>query len=75
VRGAAERIGEAEARVGEATAAFFLTAGAAMFGSFAITLDPIFSGLAWSFIFGIFASTTFSLVVVPLVYFLTNEVT
>jgi multidrug efflux pump subunit AcrB len=48
----------------------FLTAGAAMFGSFVITLDPIFSGLAWSFIFGIFASTAFSLVVVPLVYFL-----
>ena len=39
----------------------FLTAGAAMFGSFVITLDPIFSGLAWSFIFGIFASTAFSL--------------
>ena len=51
----------------------FLTAGAAMFGSFIITLDPIFSGLAWSFIFGIFASTAFSLVVVPLVYFLINE--
>jgi multidrug efflux pump subunit AcrB len=51
----------------------FLTAGAAMFGSFVITLDPIFSGLAWSFIFGIFASTAFSLVVVPLVYFLIND--
>ena len=48
----------------------FLTAGAAMLGSFVITLDPIFSGLAWSFIFGIFASTAFSLVVVPLVYYL-----
>ncbi len=48
----------------------FLTAGAAMFGSFVITLDPIFSGLAWSFIFGIFASTAFSLLVVPVVYFL-----
>ena len=51
----------------------FLTAGAAMFGSFVITLDPIFSGLAWSFIFGIFASTAFSLVVVPLVYFLLHD--
>ncbi len=48
----------------------FLTAGAAMFGSFVITLDPIFAGLAWSFIFGIFASTAFSLLVVPVVYFL-----
>ena len=48
----------------------FLTAAAAMFGSVVITLDPIFSGLAWSFIFGIFASTAFSLVVVPLVYWM-----
>ncbi len=38
----------------------FLTAGAAMFGAVVIILDPIFSGLAWSFIFGIFASTGFS---------------
>lgn len=51
----------------------FLTAGAALFGSFIITLDPIFSGLAWSFIFGIFASTAFSLYVVPVVYFLLNR--
>ena len=51
----------------------FLTAGAALFGSFIITLDPIFSGLAWSFIFGIFASTAFSLYVVPIVYFLINR--
>ena len=51
----------------------FLTAGAALFGSFIITLDPVFSGLAWSFIFGIFASTAFSLYVVPLVYFLINR--
>ncbi len=39
-----------------------------MLGSIVITLDPIFSGLAWSFIFGIFASTAFSLVVVPVIY-------
>ncbi len=51
----------------------FLTAGAAMFGSFVITLDPIFSGLAWSFIFGIFASTSFTLLVVPVVYYLLNR--
>jgi hypothetical protein len=41
-----------------------------MFGSWVITLDPIFSGLAWSFIFGLFASTAFSLVVVPLIYYM-----
>ena len=47
-----------------------LTALSAMFGSWVITLDPIFSGLAWSFIFGLFASTMFTLVVVPLIYYL-----
>ncbi|HVB80291.1 MAG TPA: efflux RND transporter permease subunit [Candidatus Binataceae bacterium] len=47
-----------------------LTAGAAMLGSAVITLDPIFSGLAWAFIFGIFASTAFTLIVVPLIYYL-----
>jgi multidrug efflux pump subunit AcrB len=47
-----------------------LTALAAMFGSWVITLDPIFSGLAWSFIFGLFASTAFSLVVIPVIYYL-----
>jgi ABC-type branched-subunit amino acid transport system ATPase component len=46
-----------------------LTALAAMFGSWVITLDPIFSGLAWSFIFGLFASTAFSLLVVPVIYY------
>jgi multidrug efflux pump subunit AcrB len=47
-----------------------LTAGAAIFGSWIITLDPVFSGLAWSFIFGVFASTIFTLLVVPIVYYL-----
>ncbi|TXI38222.1 MAG: efflux RND transporter permease subunit, partial [Nitrosomonas sp.] len=51
----------------------FLTAGAAMLGAFVIILDPIFSGLAWSFIFGIFASTLFSLLVIPVVYFLIHK--
>jgi len=44
-----------------------------MFGSWVITLDPIFSGLAWSFIFGLFASTMFSLIVVPLIYFMLEK--
>ncbi len=47
-----------------------LTAGAAMFGSWVITLDPVFSGLAWAFIFGIFASTLFTLILIPVIYFL-----
>ncbi len=47
-----------------------LTAGAAIFGSWVITLDPVFSGLAWAFIFGIFASTIFTLIVVPVIYYM-----
>jgi multidrug efflux pump subunit AcrB len=46
----------------------FLTAAAAMLGAWPITLDPIFSGLAWSLIFGLFVSTAFTLVVIPAVY-------
>ncbi|MDD2716825.1 MAG: efflux RND transporter permease subunit [Candidatus Wallbacteria bacterium] len=46
-----------------------LTAGAAILGAWPITLDPIFSGLAWALIFGLFASTLFTLVIVPAVYF------
>lgn len=51
----------------------FLTAASAVLGSVMIVLDPIFSGLAWSFIFGIIASTLFSLVVIPVVYYLINR--
>jgi multidrug efflux pump subunit AcrB len=47
-----------------------LTAGAALLGNWIITLDPIFSGLAWSIIFGVFASTGFTLIVIPVVYWL-----
>jgi len=47
-----------------------LTAGAAMLGAWPITLDPIFSGLAWSLIFGLFASTVFTLFVIPVSYWL-----
>jgi multidrug efflux pump subunit AcrB len=45
-----------------------LTAGAAVMGAWVIVFDPIFSGLAWSFVFGILASTAFTLLVVPLAY-------
>ena len=47
-----------------------LTAGAAMLSSIPITLDPIFSGLAWSLIFGLIASTIFTLFVIPVSYWL-----
>ena len=46
-----------------------LTAGTSMMGTWVMVLDPIFSGLAWSFIFGILASTAFTLLVVPLIWF------
>lgn len=45
-----------------------LTAGTTMLGAWPITLDPIFSGLAWSIIFGLFVSTVFTLVLIPVVY-------
>lgn len=47
-----------------------LTASAAMLGAVPIVLDPIFSGLAWTLIFGLFASTLFTLFVIPVVYWL-----
>ncbi len=47
-----------------------LTAGTTLLGNLIITLDPVFSGLALAIIFGIVASTLFSLVVVPVVYLL-----
>ena len=47
-----------------------LTAGTTLLGNLVITLDPVFSGLAIAIIFGIVASTLFSLFVVPLVYYL-----
>ena len=50
------------------TRAILLTAGAAMLAAIPITLDPIFSGLAWALIFGLFVSTAFTLVVIPVVY-------
>jgi multidrug efflux pump subunit AcrB len=47
-----------------------LTAGAAMLSALPITIDPIFSGLAWSLIFGLLSSTVFTLFVVPVAYWL-----
>ena len=39
-------------------------------GAVPIIIDPIFSGLAWSLIFGLFASTLSTLFVIPVVYWL-----
>ncbi len=46
-----------------------LTALATMLGAWPITLDPIFSGLAWALIFGLLASTAFSLLLIPVAYY------
>ena len=46
-----------------------LTAATTALGAWPITLDPIFSGLAWALIFGLAASTAFSLLVVPVAYY------
>ncbi len=46
-----------------------LTALTTAIGAFPITFDPVFSGLAWALIFGLVASTLFTLVVIPVAYF------
>jgi multidrug efflux pump subunit AcrB len=46
-----------------------LTAIAAMLGGLFILDDPIFGGLAVSLIFGLFASTVLTLLVIPVVYY------
>jgi len=47
-----------------------LTALAIMFGSAIMVTDPVFGGLAVSLIFGTFASTMLTLIVIPLLYYL-----
>ena len=48
-----------------------LTAVAAMLGALFILEDPIFNGLATSLIFGISISTLLTLIVIPMLYFMT----
>lgn len=50
-----------------------LTAAAAMVGSAVILLDPIFQGLAISILFGVFASTTLTLGVIPVLYYMIEK--
>lgn len=47
----------------------FLTAAALVVGGGVILLDPIFSGLAVSLIFGVVISTGLTLLVIPLMYY------
>ncbi len=46
-----------------------LTALTTALGAWPITLDPIFSGLAWALITGLFASTAFTLIFIPVAYY------
>jgi len=50
------------------TRPILLTAGTTLLANWVITLDPVFSGLAWAIIFGIVASTLFTLIVIPIAY-------
>ncbi|MCR9294995.1 MAG: efflux RND transporter permease subunit [bacterium] len=52
------------------TRPILLTAGTTLLANWVITLDPVFSGLAWAIIFGIITSTLFTLLVIPSVYWL-----
>jgi len=46
-----------------------LTALTTAIGAVPITFDPVFSGLAWALIFGLMASTLFTLVIIPVTYY------
>ena len=50
-----------------------LTALTTLMGAWPIALDPIFSGLAWALIFGLIASTAFTMVVIPVIYMLMEK--
>ncbi len=47
-----------------------ITALAVIFGSAILVTDPVWNGLAWSLIFGMFASTMLTLVVIPVIYYM-----
>jgi multidrug efflux pump subunit AcrB len=51
----------------------FLTAAALVVGGGVILLDPIFSGLAVSLIFGVVIATLLTLVVIPLIYYMVRR--
>ncbi|MFW0883481.1 efflux RND transporter permease subunit [Candidatus Acidulodesulfobacterium sp. H_13] len=47
-----------------------ITALAVIFGSMILVTDPVWNGLAWALIFGMFASTILTLVVIPILYYI-----
>lgn len=55
------------------TTPILLTAGTVVIGAFVILFDPIFQGLAISLMGGSIASTALTLLIVPLVYYMTEK--
>ncbi len=55
------------------TTPILLTAGTVVIGAFVIIFDPIFQGLAISLMGGSLASTALTLVMVPLIYYMTER--
>lgn len=55
------------------TTPILLTAGTVVIGAFVILFDPIFQGLAISLMGGTIASTVLTLLIVPLIYFMTER--
>lgn len=55
------------------TTPILLTAGTVVIGAFVILFDPIFQGLAISLMGGTIVSTIFTLLVVPLVYYMIEK--
>ncbi len=55
------------------TTPILLTTGAVVIGASIILFDPIFQGLAISLVFGAIVSTILTLIVVPLIYYITER--
>lgn len=50
-----------------------LTAAAAILGAAVIAADPVWSGLSWALIFGMSASTALTLVVIPILFYMSER--
>ncbi|MCC7479404.1 efflux RND transporter permease subunit [bacterium] len=55
------------------TRPIILTAIAAIAGMLVVVTDPVWSGLSWALLFGIVASTSLSLIVIPLMYYMAKS--
>jgi multidrug efflux pump subunit AcrB len=55
------------------TTPILLTAGTVVIGAFVIIFDPIFQGLAISLMGGSLASTALTLIMVPLIHYMTER--